>query len=139
MLIYLHIVESRFCYTALYFCTKVLPRFCAKLALLKLLMPARGTRSCSAGDYTAVPTACLGHSRYSGQCWQEAAVGLAPSLNNSAATQQELHFYFVSASISRHKAKVQNVLCAHSCLFWMDFLGVSLIGMLIMASFSNTH
>lgn len=56
-----------------------------------------------------------------------ATLVLAPSLNNSAAMQQEFHFYFVSASLSRPKARVQNVLCAHSCLFWVDFLAVSLL------------
>lgn len=53
-----------------------------------------------------------------------AAVVLAPSLNNSAATQQEFHIFILSASTSRPKARVQNVLCAHSCLFWVDFLAV---------------
>lgn len=58
---------------------------------------------------------------------RRAAVGLAPSRNNSAAMQQEFHSYFVSASTSRHKARVQTVLRAHSLLLWVDFQAVSLL------------
>lgn len=72
MLIYLHIVESRFCYTVLYFLYRIATQIlCKTVALLKLLMSARGARSCCAGDNSAIPTARLEHLWYTGQCCQE--------------------------------------------------------------------
>lgn len=54
-------------------------------------------------------------------------VGLAPSRHHSAAMQQEFHSYFVNASISRHEARVQDVLSAHSRLLWVGFQAVLLL------------
>lgn len=64
---------------------------------------------------------------------------LAPSRINSAAMQQEFHSYFVSESVSRHKARIWNVLSARCHLLWVDFQAVSVNGTLIRASFSNWH
>lgn len=122
MLIYLHIAESRFCYTSLYVLYKSTAQIlCEALAPLKLLrhevLLCWWLPSCT----HSMPGAPV-------ILWAVlATLVLAPSLNNSAAMQQEFHFYFVSASVSRPKARVQNVLCAHSCLFWVDFLAVSLL------------
>lgn len=121
------------------FCTKVPPRFCAEL------QPCWNS-CCQPGAWGPAvqvttqpcPLHAWGTCHTLGSAGRRATVLLAPSLN-SAATQQEFHFYFVSESISRPKARMQNVLWAHSCLFWVDFLAVSFIGMLITASFSNTH
>lgn len=142
MLIYLHTIENGFCYTALYFLYKNNAQIlCKTLVLLKLLMSARGMRSCCGGDYTGVPTVCLGHLRYSGQCWWEATVLLAPSLHNSAAIQQEfislLFCECIYKQIQGYSAECP--LCTFLLVLGGFSSSLSFIGILIMASFSNTH
>lgn len=124
--VHICVAESRFCYTVLYFLVQnYYPDF---VPHWNSWCQLNGCRSSCAGNCTAVSTArgALATGTL-GSVDRRATVVLAPSRHNSAAMQQEFHSYFVSASVSRHEARVQNVLSAHFRLLWVDFQAVSLL------------
>lgn len=83
MLIYLHILESRFCDTVLYFLYKSATQIlCRTLALLKLLMSAQARGPAVQVTTQPCPQRAWGTCDTLGSAGGRATVLLAPSLNN---------------------------------------------------------